>query len=536
MDATKLSNLKDSKKDALFSESDAAAADFDTTLASSPDLLADMIRDKAGEAFAAHPYTMGSPDRIGVFVGTVGFGDPAVLSLFALEEMSEEQRAVYPGCAECALTIAQARVHGIPIKTIASTRMADALLRFGALSETDLHDLKVRAAARRAVAPGSSGGLAVVSAPMAGGASPYPASPFSPTASMRADSGLSQRNVFAARGALTPGTPSPAPPEGPAAGDGDASGNAPEAAEFAAPVESDAVVVETTAATSAAAVAAREAALAAAGADIGEYRSMRVGDVKEGREAAIVAELRRDTTSLLTRVQRLVPRFVELIADGPRSQLVGLDGFAPALLFALKAEIVMQSALLAMARLLVRGYVLSKGVGGARLQAGISEDALDDTLMREVVKGNIVITNMSPLERAIGFPPVGGAALAVFVSRFTPQLDFAADAGLRAALMGKTLLANGRFEPAAVVTALSAKLGVIDKYSLQVDVHETMLYLIQITGAAAAKTTFLLRKDGERAGVTLADWAHELGMNALLRRRGNKRFERGDLDGYRKNE
>jgi hypothetical protein len=498
MDATKLFNLKDSKKDALFSESDAAAADFDTMLASSPDLLAGMIRDKAGEAFAAHPYTMGSPDRIGIFVGTVGFGDPAVFSLFALENMSEELRAVYPGCAECALTIAQARAHGLPIKPIASPRMVDALLRFGALSETDLYDLTVRAAARRAVAPGLPGGLAVVSVPTAGGASTSPASLFSPTASMRADSGSSQRNIFAARGALTPGTPSPAPPEGLAAGDGDASGNAAEAAEFAAPVGGDAVVVETTAAASAAAVAARAAALAAAGADIGEYRSMRVGDVKEGREAATVAELRRDTTSLLTRVQRLAPRFVELVAGGPRSQLAGLDGFAPSLLFALRAELVTQSALLAMARLLVRGYALSKGVGGARLQAGISESALDDTLMRAVVKGTIEITNMSPLERAIGFPPLGGAALAVFVSHFTPQLDFAADAGLRAALTGKTLLANGRFEPAAVITALSAKLGVIDKYSLQVDVHDTMLYLIQITVAAADKTTFLLRKDGDR--------------------------------------
>ncbi len=245
MDATKLFNPKDSKKDALFSESDAAAADFDTTLASSPNLLADMIRDKAGEAFAAHLYTMGSPDRLGVFVGTVGFGDPAVLSLLAVEEMSAALRAAYPGCAECALTVAQARANGIPIKPIASPRMAEALLRFGALSETDLDDLAVRAAARRAVAPGSPGGLAVVSAPVAGEASTHPASPFSPTASMRAAPGSSQRIVFAARGALTPGTPSPAFPEGLAAGDGDASGNATEAADFAAPVEGDAVVVET---------------------------------------------------------------------------------------------------------------------------------------------------------------------------------------------------------------------------------------------------------------------------------------------------
>jgi hypothetical protein len=179
MDATKFFKLKDSK-DALFSESDAAAADIDPMLASSPALLADMICDKAGEAFAAHPYTMGSPSRIGMFVGMLGFGDPSVLSLLAVEEQSEELRAVYPGCAECALTIAQARANGLPIKPIASPRMADALLRVGALSENDLRDLIP------------------------------PAPPFSPTASMRTDSGLSQRNIFAARGALTPGIPSPA--------------------------------------------------------------------------------------------------------------------------------------------------------------------------------------------------------------------------------------------------------------------------------------------------------------------------------------
>jgi hypothetical protein len=74
----------------------------------------------------------------------------------------------------------------------------------------------------------------------------------------------------------------------------------------------------------------------------------------------------------------------------------------------------------------------------------------------------------------LAFPRLG--ALAVLVSRFTPQLDFAADAGLCAALKGKTLLANGRFVPAAVVTALSAKLGVVDKHSLPVDVHDTIVY------------------------------------------------------------
>jgi hypothetical protein len=136
---------------------------------------------------------------------------------------------------------------------------------------------------------------------------------------------------------------------------------------------------------------------------------MRVGDVKEGREAASVEELRRDTANLLTRLQRLVPRFVELVAGGLRSQLVGFDGFPPALLFALRAEIVAQSALLAMARLLARGYTLGKRVEGARLQAGISESTLEDTLMRAVVKGTIDVTDMSPLERVIGFPPLGSA-------------------------------------------------------------------------------------------------------------------------------
>ncbi len=82
MDATKFSKLKDSKN-ALFSELDAAAAVFDPMPAPFPALLADMIRDKGGEAFAAHPSTKGSPSRIGMFVGTVGFGDPSVLSILA---------------------------------------------------------------------------------------------------------------------------------------------------------------------------------------------------------------------------------------------------------------------------------------------------------------------------------------------------------------------------------------------------------------------------------------------------------------------
>ncbi len=77
-------------------------------LALPPALLADMISDKAGEAFAAHPFAMGSPSCIGMFVGALGFGDPSVLSLLAVEVQSD--------CAECYLTIAQARAHGFPIE------------------------------------------------------------------------------------------------------------------------------------------------------------------------------------------------------------------------------------------------------------------------------------------------------------------------------------------------------------------------------------------------------------------------------------
>ena len=57
--------------------------------------------------------------------------------------------------------------------------------------------------------------------------------------------------------------------------------------------------------------------------------------------------------------------------------------------------------------------------------------------------------------------------------------------------------------------------------------------MIQITGAAADKTSFLRRKDGERVGLSLADWAHRLRLYALQRRQGNARFVRRDLDDYR---
>jgi hypothetical protein len=79
----------------------------------------------------------------------------------------------------------------------------------------------------------------------------------------------------------------------------------------------------------------------------------------------------------------------------------------------------------------------------------------------------------------------------------------------------------GGFEPTVIATALGAKLGIIDKYSLWIDVHDTMLCLIQITGAAPNEASFLIR-GGERIALTLVDWAHVLRLQAAQRRRSNE--------------
>ncbi len=203
------------------------------------------------------------------------------------------------------------------------------------------------------------------------------------------------------------------------------------------------------------------AAPAAPAADFVGFQQAGLGGIKEGREAAAVAELRRDTASLLIRPQGLAPRFVELVANGGRSQLLGVDGLSPALLYALQVEIELQFALLAMARQLAWRYDLSKGVGGSRLQAGLAANGLDNTFVQAVATKVVDVSGMPPLERVIGFPPIGAGALAIIVSCFMPSLDLSADAGLYAALKGNTLLAHGRFDPNVIAMTLSAKLGVI---------------------------------------------------------------------------
>ena len=159
-------------------------------------------------------------------------------------------------------------------------------------------------------------------------------------------------------------------------------------------------------------------------------------------------------------------------------------------------------------------------------------NGLDDTLVRAVAKKAVDVSGMPPLERVIGFPSIGAGALAVIVSRFMPSLDLSADAGLYAALKGNTLLAHGRFDPTVIAMALSAKLGFVDKYSLLLDVHESMLYLTQITDAAADKVDFLIRGRSERVDWTLGVWVHTPRLSAAQRRQSNVSFTRRDLDAY----
>jgi hypothetical protein len=80
---------------------------------------------------------------------------------------------------------------------------------------------------------------------------------------------------------------------------------------------------------------------------------------------------------------------------------------------------------------------------------------------------------------------------------------------------------------------LSANLGFVDKYSLLLDVHESMLYLTQITDAAADKVDFLIRGSSERVDWTLGVWVHTPRLSAAQQRRqSNVRFTRRDLDAY----
>ena len=336
MDATKYNDSL-FNKDPLWTEARAAAAgaEFDIMLAPDAACLAEMIREKSVEAFAAHPYTMGSPGCVGVFHGTIGYGDHTVLSTLAVEEQSEELLETYPTGATFAYTIPRAEKYGLPIKSM-STRMEKALLRIGAIELRDDRELAARAAARHTVAVEPPPSRAVAPGGGVGGSPLSALAPASPAGLALSAPALGRANSFGARGALTPRTPLAATPEG----DGGAAETNDAVPDVAVGREGDvpeqsmvanerALLAAMAAVPEVGAIPARTAAFSVPGANIDDFRQERTSHIKEGRESAYVAELRRNTKSLLTRFQSLAPRFVELVANGARSQLVGLDELSP---------------------------------------------------------------------------------------------------------------------------------------------------------------------------------------------------------------